>query len=239
MSTDEVQNNKIHLLGKLTASLIHEIRNPLSVIKLNLDLVKMLKDEVTDEVMESVNDCSEATDRIEYMVDNLLTFARKGSLSSENLSINKVTLNAINLLEVKATKHMVNINYQLDETDPTIYIDENRLLQVLLNLITNAIESCEDSGKINIKTFSISNENKNYVIWEIKDDGVGISMENKTKIFRDFYTSKENGTGLGLSVCQMILKQFDVELSFNSEVGTGTTFRMEFDLDKMRQIIET
>jgi signal transduction histidine kinase len=239
MISGSIQNNKLRILGKLTASLIHEIRNPLSAIRLNLDLIKM-EDNLSDEVSESVNDCLSATDRIEYMVDSLLSFARVVTHGRENISLNKVTSNALNLLAVKATKYSVKIEQELDRNLLYVYADENKVLQVILNLITNAIESCEEnnSGNILIKTFLVeSGENKN-VYWTIEDNGIGISEEDQKKIFEDFYTSKENGTGLGLSVCKMLANEQYAEIDFESKLGVGTKFQIVFDLNRMRKLYE-
>ncbi|MDA3860511.1 MAG: HAMP domain-containing sensor histidine kinase [Melioribacteraceae bacterium] len=240
MLSGDIQNNKLHLIGKLTASLIHEIRNPLSVIKLNLDLVKM-EDDISEYVLESVNDSLSATNRIEYMVDSLLSFSRVVSHGKENLSLNLISENAIELLVVKASKYGVKITTEFDENIGQIYADKNKLLQILLNLVTNAIESCDENscGKIVIRT-TASEENGNKKIhWIVKDNGIGISKEDNDKIFEDFYTSKENGTGLGLSVCKMLVKEQDAEIEFESEAGVGTTFTITFDTNRMRELYET
>lgn len=240
MFAGEVQNNKLHLIGKLTASLIHEIRNPLSAIKLNLDLIKM-EDSLSSDVLESVDDCLSATNRIEYMIDNLLSFARVVTNGCEHFCLNKITLNAIDLLAVKANKYGIYIETQFEKNIVHIYADKNKLLQILLNLITNAIESYENNakGKIVIKTI-LSEENETQKIhWIIQDNGVGISESNQSRIFEDFYTSKENGTGLGLSVCKMLADEQGAEIDFESKLGYGTTFKVTFDVNKMRKLYET
>ncbi len=240
MQSGEIQNNKLHLLGKLTASLIHEIRNPLSVIKLNLDLIKM-DEEISDEVLESVVDSQAATSRIEYMADNLLSFARVVSHGKEHFLINQLSSDAIELLSVKANKYGVSITTKYSENLPQVFADKNKILQIFLNLITNAIESCEENlGEnilISIKILEENNSAK--IIWSIADDGIGISEGNKIKIFEDFYTSKENGTGLGLSVCKSLSLEQSAQIDFESELGVGTTFKIIFDLNDMRKLYET
>ncbi|MCF6270649.1 MAG: HAMP domain-containing histidine kinase [Melioribacteraceae bacterium] len=241
MLSGDIQNNKLRILGKLTASLIHEIRNPLSAIKLNLDLIKMEGNLLSKDVLESVNDSLSATDRIEYMVDSLLSFARVVTHGRENISLNKITLNAVDLLAVKATKYGVQIKHNLDENLIYVYADENKLLQVILNLITNAIESCEENngGKIVIKTLYKACKDGGKVHWIIEDNGSGISKENQKKIFEDFYTSKENGTGLGLSVCKMLINEQGAEIDFESKLEVGTKFKITFSVNRMRKLYET
>ncbi len=240
MLSGDIQNNKLRILGKLTASLIHEIRNPLSAIKLNLDLIKM-EENLSDDVLESVEDSLSATDRIEYMVDSLLSFARVVTHGRENISLNKITLNAVDLLAVKATKYGVQIKHELDENLIHVYADENKLLQVILNLITNAIESCEENnrGKIIVSTSYVSDKDGGKINWIVEDNGVGISVEDQGKIFEDFYTSKENGTGLGLSVCKMLINEQHAEIDFESKLEVGTKFKITFSVNRMRKLYET
>jgi len=240
MLSGDIQNNKLHLIGKLTASLIHEIRNPLSAIKLNLDLIKM-EDNLSDDVLESVNDSLSATNRIENMADNLLSFSRLVTCGREHLSLNSITSSATELLAVKASRYGVKIKLELEENEIQIYADKNKLLQIFLNLVTNAIESCEvdNGGEIIIRT-SITDERDNKKIhWIVEDNGVGISEDEQIKIFDDFYTSKENGTGLGLSVCKMLVDEQDAEMEFKSTDGVGTTFKITFDSNRMRKLYET
>ena len=240
MLLGDIQNNKLHLIGKLTASLIHEIRNPLSAIKLNLDLIKM-EDDLSEDVLESVNDSLSATNRIEYMVDNLLSFSRVVTHGREHLSLNNITSSATELLAVKATKYGVKIKLELEESQIQVYADKNKLLQVFLNLVTNAIESCDENngGEIIIRTSTAVEKDNKKIHWIVEDNGIGISEENKIKIFEDFYTSKENGTGLGLSVCKMLVDEQDAEMEFKSTKGVGTTFTITFDSNRMRKLYET
>lgn len=240
MQSGEIQNNKLNLIGKLTASLIHEIRNPLSVIKLNLDLIKM-EDNLPKDVLESVKDSQSAASRIEYMADSLLSFARVVTNGKEYFALNKLSEDAVELMSVKASKYGVKITTKNSENLPQVYADKNKLLQVVLNLITNAIESCDDNlgGNLLIKTTSFEKEGSVKIIWSVSDDGVGIDEDHKAKIFEDFYTSKENGTGLGLSVCKMLVEEHDAQIDFESELGLGTTFKITFDVNKMRKLYET
>ncbi len=240
MLSGDIQNNKLRILGKLTASLIHEIRNPLSAIKLNLDLIKT-EENLSADVLESVEDSLSATDRIEYMVDSLLSFARVVTHGRENISLNKITLNAADLLAVKASRYGVQIKHELDENLIHVYADENKLLQVILNLVTNAIESCVESkgGKIVIRTSYESDEHGGKINWIVEDNGIGISKEDQNRIFEDFYTSKENGTGLGLSVCKMLINEQHAEIDFESRLGVGTKFKITFSINRMRKLYET
>lgn len=229
MYQDSILHNKLKLLGKLTAGLLHEIRNPLSAIKLNLDLVKYYEDEIPGEVKESVDDCVKATERIEDLIENLLSYARKSNNERESLSLNDVTLKAIHLVNVKASKKSIYLSSNLQQNLPKLLLNENKLLQVLLNMITNAIDACNNKGKVNVRTYYTADYGKSFVVWEVTDDGIGISEEDQKKIFEDFYTSKPDGTGLGLTVCQSLVKEMNASLLFESKLGEGSKFSIKFE----------
>jgi two-component system sporulation sensor kinase A len=200
-----------------------------------------MEDDLSSEVLESVNDSQAAASRIEYMADSLLSFARVVTHGKEHFLINTLSADAIELLVVKATKYGVNISTKFAENLPQIFADKNKLLQILLNLLTNAIESCEENhgGNILVKTKAFEKDGSVKIQWSVSDDGVGIDEVNKSQIFKDFYTSKENGTGLGLSVCKMLVDEQDAQIDFESEAGVGTTFKIIFDVNKMRKLYET
>ncbi len=222
---DNIQDNKLQIIGKLTASLIHEIRNPLSAIKLNLDYLKMISDEMPLEANESVEVCTDALNRIQNLIDNMFTLVKKNNNGISTYSINQITRSAYGIMRYNAEKKNVKFNIELDEAISETSYDKSKLLQVFLNLITNAIESCETGGEINVKTILMGNK----IIWEVRDNGVGIKEEDRNKIFQDFYTSKEKGTGLGLSVCKMLLQEYQAELDFESEAGRGSRFFITFN----------
>jgi signal transduction histidine kinase len=236
MSTiDTVQDDKLKLLGKLSASLLHDLRNPLSVVKLNLDYLKMIETELPKEAVESVDVCLDALARIQYLIDDILTFTRKNFNGKKVCNINDITQSAYDIMRSNAERKNIKLNLDLDSSLPGTYFDKSKLLQVFINLITNAIESCDSNGEIFIRTFR---EDKEYLLWEIKDNGAGISEEDKGKIFQDFYTSKEKGTGLGLSVCKMLLEECQANLDFESSLGVGTKFFIKFNPELKQENVE-
>ena len=231
MPSNITQKNKLEMLGKLTASLAHELRNPLSAIKLNLEYLKMESDGFDDDEKESVLNSIEGVDRIENLIENILDFSRKNRHSNKKVSINNVTASAINLSKAKASHAKVNIKHIKDENLPLIYFDKNNLLQVFLNLITNSIEAIPNGGgEIVISSCCQTAGNDRMILWQIEDNGIGIKEEDKEKIFGEFFTSKRQGTGLGLTVCRDILEENRAKLKFDSEYGKGTKFIIHFEL---------
>ncbi len=238
MSDNQIQDNKLQLLGKLSANLLHEIRNPLSAIKLNLDYLNMLQEEMTEEIKESVFACRDAVERMEYLVNSLLDFSRKSQADYEIGDINQITENALEILHGAIQKRNIDVEKYLDLSLPNFHFNRNKILQVFINLISNAIEAVGKNGVVKIHSLIETNGEKEYLVWIIQDNGVGIEKHNQEKIFTDFYTSKQNGIGLGLSVCKSILDEHEAKIILNSEHGCGTQFKLIFDPKLLRDKYE-
>lgn len=224
---DLIQNNKLTIIGKLTASLLHEVRNPLSAIKLNLDYMKMSEKELSNEIVESINSSLEAFDRINHIIADVLDFTKKTNTSLKGTSINKVTDRAIEIIHSTAAKKGIIIEKNLDENLPQINAIENKLLQVVINLINNAIEASSNKSKIIIRTGLIENKERK-IKWEVEDFGCGIKPEDVQKIKQGYFTSKTEGSGVGLLVCKSLLDEMKAEFLFDSIYGKGSKFYIIF-----------
>ncbi|MFZ6033218.1 MAG: sensor histidine kinase [Melioribacter sp.] len=225
---DYIQNNKLTLLGKLTAGLLHEIRNPLTVIKLNLDYLNMFEKELSSELRESVASSLEAFERINFIISDVLDFTRKSGDRQKSVSINIIAERAIDIISFTASKRNINIIKEFDPNIHEININENKLLQVMLNLINNSIEASKDKSDIYVRTsYAETPENKK-IVWEVEDFGCGIKDEDKEKILSGFYTSKVQGSGVGLTVCKRLLEEMGGQLGFESEYGKGSRFFITF-----------
>lgn len=229
MDSKELQQNRLQILGKLTASLIHEIRNPLSVIKLNIDYLNMIKEQVSPEVQEIFYSCNEAAKRMLFLIENFSDFSKKPHQEAEICSIKEVTQMAVNVMHLNAVRLNITINTEIADHLPSICFQKDKLLQVFLNLISNAIDAEGHSNVINIRVNCDQKTICKKIIWEIEDFGTGMSEEDKKNVFHDFYTSKKKGTGLGLSVCNMLLKEYNADITFKSKLNKGTKFTLTFN----------
>lgn len=212
-------------MGKLSATLAHEIRNPLSALKLNLNYLKMSEEEFDPEVNECLNSCVEAVERIQDLIENTLEFSRSPYKDEKETSLNEISMQAVDILSGTAKKKNLNIVSELDDKLPMLLVNRNKILQVFINLITNAIDASERNTNITLRSYQNS---KKDVIFEVEDKGVGIKEDVKDKIFSDFYTNKKQGTGLGLSVCKKLLEEYESEITFKSEENKGTCFKILF-----------
>ncbi|HMN16861.1 MAG: HAMP domain-containing sensor histidine kinase [Ignavibacteriaceae bacterium] len=229
MGNSDILNNKLQLLGKLSASLVHEIRNPLFALKLNLDYLSQMRLHVSDDAAESIQSCSEATDRLMFLIQNFSDFSKKQNSETEICSINDITQIAVNIMQSNACIINMYFETELQPNLPSIYFQKDKLLQVFLNLLTNAVEAENTKNTIFVRTYMDDSDSNKTIYWEVEDSGIGIKEENKTKIFEDFYTSKKQGTGLGLSVCKKILNEYNAELDFKSKYKQGSKFFIKFN----------
>ncbi|HOJ36835.1 MAG TPA: HAMP domain-containing sensor histidine kinase [Ignavibacteriales bacterium] len=220
------EQKKLEELGKLSAILAHEIRNPLSVLKLNLDNLG-LSENLCDEDKQIIELCKKATNRIEFLIDNTLNLSRKSNEHLELININDIINNALQILDLKLRDNNIKVIKNLDANLPSLQLNPNKILQVFINLITNSIEALSIVNKqkqIEIQTVF----EKDIIKFSIKDNGKGISEQHQKKIFDDFFTSKKNGTGIGLSVCKIILEEYDAKFYFESKLNKFTVFYIEF-----------
>jgi len=227
METD-IQNNKLELLGKLAATLSHEIRNPLSVLKLNLHFLKIYSESVDKESYDIILACEIALERITKLMENILEFSRRPMEEFENASVNDIVEQAIVILNPVATKNSISIIKQLNENVIPLYLNKNKILQVILNLMTNALEASQNNGSIIVKTTNVEINNEHLVRIIVEDFGIGIKESDKENVFKEFFTSKKTGTGIGLSVCKKLLEEHKANIYFESEFGKGTRFFVDF-----------
>ncbi len=212
-----MQSEKLFMLGKLAAGVAHEINNPLTTISLHTQIMlKKTWDEKTDSRLKIINN---ETNRAARIVKRLLEFARQSEPKISSVDINREIDNVLNVLEPQLDRTKITTDL---EPLPLIMADREQIQQVIMNMLTNSIQSITLDGEIIIKT-----EAKNdHIEISITDNGCGIPHDNIGKIFDPFFTTKMpgEGTGLGLSICYGIIKKHNGSIDVKSEIGTGTTF---------------
>lgn len=216
-------------VSKLAAGIAHEIRNPLTTVKgfiqlLKPYLIEIRKDQYADIAIDEINRANE-------IIEQFLNATKKQDDRKKKVSINKV-LNQMGLLfESEAILHDIDLSIHLSEKDPHIFINENELKQVLINLLKNAFESFSSNSlkrKAEIRVYGeVYNDT---VTIGIIDNGCGMKDETIDKLFLPFYTTKSSGTGLGLSISKKIIETYSGQLNVESEVDEGTTFYIKLPL---------
>ncbi|HIF5635773.1 TPA: sensor histidine kinase [Vibrio parahaemolyticus] len=221
-----VVHEKLAALGELTAGIAHEINNPTAVILGNVELIHFELGEDASRVQEEIDAIHAQIDRIRNITRSLLQYSRQGGVQDEITwqHVNPIIDESITLVKTGTKKRDVEFITDLQAHTP-VEINRHHLLQILVNLQMNAIHAMNGKGKLIVMSEDWIEEGqiKGATIHVI-DDGCGIKPENLNRIFSPFYTTKRDGTGLGLSVSQSILSQTGGELKAESEWGKGSTF---------------
>jgi signal transduction histidine kinase len=222
--------DRLSSLGMLTAGLAHEIRNPLVAIRTFTQLLpERYQDQEFRELFQSL--AMKEVDRICGLVNDLLSFARPSTPNMSAQDINEIVGNIARILQSQAKEKDVKIGLHMAPRLPKIFIDKEQIKQVCMNLILNAIQSIESGGSVEIGTHLFGeNGAKRFVQIEVRDTGIGIPEKDLENIFNPFFTTKKDGSGLGLSISHQIIKEHGGYMVVESEVGRGTSFFIRLPL---------
>ena len=232
-----VQSDKIASVGRMAAGVAHEINNPLAGVLIYAELLKeSLKD--NPQRLEDVNEIIKQTLRCKKIVSELLEFSRQSIGKQSAFKLEELINTCLNLLVMQATFQDIRVSKEIEPGMPTMLGDMGQLQQVFTNLFINASDAMEGVGKLHIKAEYLSMESK-FVI-RVSDEGPGIPMRMRDKIFDIFYTSKPvgKGTGLGLSISQNIINLHGGNIRFECPPEGGTTFILELPLESAESSVQ-
>ncbi|MCH6264009.1 ATP-binding protein [Neobacillus citreus] len=210
------RTEKLSVVGELSASVAHEIRNPLTSLKGFVQLLKV-EDERHQFYYQIMLD---ELDRINHIVGELLLLAKPQAVKFTKADVKKLLKDVISLLSSEASYHNVQIESRFPNVEMTIECEPNQLKQLFINIIKNAIEASGNGGMVTISFKKMEPETISIVI---EDNGCGISEERLAKIGEPFYSSKEKGTGLGLTVSFKIVESHHGTIHFESRENQGTS----------------
>jgi len=212
-------------IGELTTSLSHEIRNPLSSIKMNLQILGkniMLKGNDRQRIQISEREIN----RLERILKELLDFAKPMPLKLTKTHINQVVCSCVELLEIKFYRKSIDYKIHVDSSLNEIPADKGKIEQMVINLLLNALDSVDDFGKIRILTQKKTKQGKPFAMIRVEDDGKGISKELLPHIFEPFYTTKATGTGLGLANVKQIATAHKGQVQLIDLKNSGAAFEV-------------
>jgi PAS domain S-box-containing protein len=237
--TQLIQAGKLATLGTMAAGMAHEINQPLNVIQICADLIqKMVKKgvKISDEDLQGMSqDIIENVARAAGVIKHVRDFARQSERDLKKLNINDPIQDVFKVLGHQLTVHSIEVVLDLDEHLPEIRAEHNRLEQVFINLVTNAIDAMDEKSAraegpvektLTIKTFS----EDGHVVATVSDTGTGMNEEVKNKLFEPFFTTKDTGkgTGLGTSISFGIIQDYSGTISVETEEGKGSSFTVRF-----------
>ena len=215
------ESEKLAAVGRLAASIAHEVNNPLEAIKNALYL--MQSDSVEDKNARFLEIARKETERVSHIIRQMLGFARQPG-EVDWVNVNQLLEETLVLLEKKLKQSKIRVVRRFDEQLPQIRARADQLRQVLLNLIINAQQAIQGEGQITISTSPYEQALQPSIVIQMSDTGVGISEDDLARIFEPFFSTGKKGTGLGLWVTQDIVRQHGGRIDVSSEVGKGTVF---------------
>lgn len=226
LESELVRWERLAAVGSMAAKVAHEIRNPLSAISLNVEL---LADEVSGLPEARARDSQQIlstilgeVDRLNAIIEEYLAFARLPRLELRETSLQEIFYQLQHLMTLDLERHGVRLTMSIDDDLPSIHGDARQLQQVLMNLVRNSQEAMPDGGEIRLKALALPEA----IEIIAADTGIGISEEGLSRIFDPFFTTKHSGTGLGLAYVQQVLREHGARIVCHSKVGQGTEFRI-------------
>ena len=239
-----IQASKMTTVGTMAAGMAHELSQPLNVILIGSDFIlkKARRGESinSEDFVTVAEEISVSVQRAAQIIRHMRDFSRQSDSTGSPININSPIRDVFKILGQQMKVHEIEVNLNLDETIPEVYANHNRMEQVFMNLITNAIDAMDEKGqkikdpdyKKALSIDSFLRDNK--VVVSVADNGIGIPEENIERIFEPFFTTKEvgKGTGLGTSISYGIVRDYGGTIDVISGVFKGTIFELRFPVQK-------
>ena len=212
-----IQAEKLASIGRISATIAHEIRNPLTSVKLNIQKLSE-SDHLSKLEKGHLSISQEGISQIENFIKEMLNFTRVSELNLNLFPIDQIIESSIKMINDSMELKQINLEKDIQENLPPAMVDGDKIRQVLLNIFRNACEAVEQNGKIRISLTQVSKDSGGKVKIEISNNGIGIPKKDWENIFEPFFTTKSSGFGLGLANARKIIEQHHGTIKIK---GTG------------------
>ena len=213
-----IQAERLATAGKMSASFAHEIRNPLSSMRMLAQMMMQKPEMSVEKHQQSLRYILEEIERIDTIVKGLMDFARPIALNLSQQPIASVLEAVLALMEANLAHHQIQLVLDVSPETPEVQFDSDKLKQAFMNIVLNAVEAMPQGGELKVSTFT----KEGNICIKITDTGVGISEEDLEHIFEPFFTRKTKGTGLGLANVKRIFDEHGGKVEIESTPGRGT-----------------
>lgn len=217
-----ISAERLAMAGKMAASFAHEIRNPLSSMRMLAQMLMRKADLSETRRKQSMQYILEEIERIDVIVKGFMDFARPAALKTAPDDLNQVLQEVLDLMEANLNHHQIVLIKKFAPDLPPVSLDRDKLKQAFMNIVLNAMDAMPDGGALEILTLRGSDK----VRIDVVDTGIGIPPEDLNRLFEPFFTTKSQGTGLGLANAKRVLEQHGGDIRGKSAVGQGTTIAL-------------
>ena len=224
------KQSELEELSRLTGGLAHEIKNPLSTIKVNLKLASEEltgRDENTIRAAKKIAVVQKETERLEQILEDFLRYIKRAELHLSSVNINQIVSDMIDFYSPQAFSRSITVRSSLADESLVCKADADSLKQVLLNLFINAQQAMPGGGELMLRT----QKNAGNAVIIVSDTGKGIEPENLDRIFSAYYSTKVGGSGLGLSTSKKIIEAHNGSIKVDSIPDKGTSFTIQLPLE--------
>jgi signal transduction histidine kinase len=220
-------SERLAALGRVTAGVAHEVKNPLNSMRLWLEVLKANMP-IEPEPQQAVKMLDSEIDRLDHAVKTFLNFTKPVEVNLEETDLRALLEEVLDAARPAIVKAGVELRVEFGSSHPYVLIDRQLIQQAFLNLVLNACDFTEPGGQV---TLSLNHAGESAAI-TVADSGKGIPLENQKKIFQLFFTTRPGGTGIGLANTFRFVQLHNGRIEFNSEAGRGTIFRVELPLSR-------
>ena len=213
---------KIAALGKITSGVAHEVKNPLNAMVLQLELLKSKLENEGERVKPQIETLSAEIRRLDRVVKTFLDFTRPVELRRSQADLERIIREVFTLAEPQAKQSNVKLTLVQNGAIPALNLDQDLIKQALLNMVLNGCQAMPTGGELRVTPRAFDR----HVELEIADQGAGIPAEVRPRLFSLFFTTKPNGTGVGLAMAYRIVQLHNGSIDYTSEMNKGTSFRV-------------
>jgi signal transduction histidine kinase len=229
--------DRLASIGEMAAGLAHEIKNPLAGIS---GAISVLADDHNEEDprKDIFGQIQDQIGRLDKTVNDLLYFGRPGEPEFSYADINNLLKQTLLFVAQHPEARNIGRVEELTSQLPPVWVDQKQIQQVLLNICINALQAMDGSGMLSVKTLTVHHDDKIWVRAEIRDNGPGMAPAVLEQIFTPFYTTKTQGTGLGLPICRQLMENNGGTLQVESQLGRGSCFILELPVLENVEILD-